>query len=159
MFLCGWSLKALTTQKFHLYPKITTTNTTLTWTWNSQFLYDIHSSSLTPLSGQNLLHANISYHLINSSCRNQLVRLNDLITDKAPRTKKSSVCVYPLTYHVVDLKSIHSDTLIKVKQRNWCLLYLQQLDSALIQPVWKWDLWSHVDQSHILTLGGYNELD
>ena len=76
-------------------------------------LFDIHSSSLTPLSGQNLLHTDISYHLINSLCRNQLVGLNDLLTHKAPRTKKSSVCVHPLSYHVVDLKSIRSDTLIK----------------------------------------------
>lgn len=30
--------------------------------------------------------------------------------------------------------------------------YLQELDSSLKQPVWKWNLWSHVDQVHILTL-------
>ena len=154
MFLGGWSLKALTTQKFHLYTKITKSNSIFLRTSHPHFLYNIQSSSLTPLSGQNLLHTNISYHLINSLCRNQPVGLNDLITDKAPRTKKSSVRVHPLSYQVVDLKSIHSDAFDEVEQRNWCVLYLQELDSALIQPVWKWDLWGHVDQGHILTLGG-----
>ena len=114
MFLCGWSLKVLTTQKFHLsYPKLIKSNSSFLRTSHSQFLYDIQSSSLTSLSGQNLLYINISYHLINSSYRNQLVGLNDLITHKAPSTKKSSVRVHPLSYHVVDLKSIHSDGLIK----------------------------------------------
>lgn len=34
-----------------------------------------------------------------------------------------------------------------------CLLHLQELNSALVQPISKGDLGGHVDQGHILTLG------
>lgn len=37
--------------------------------------------------------------------------------------------------------------------------YLYELDSALIQSVWKWDLRRHVDQSHVLALRTSREVD
>lgn len=33
-------------------------------------------------------------------------------------------------------------------------VYLHQVDTSLVQLVWMRDLWSHVNQGHVLTLSG-----
>lgn len=57
--------------------------------------------------------------------------------------------------------TIYSNFRLSSKKRNdgGRPFYLYELDSALIQSVWKWDLRRHVDQSHVLALRTSREVD